>query len=521
MRGLSIFFIKNDKQNTKSVFGECRDLDVLCVKQVKLKTTVMKKILLLLSVLLVLVSTTQAQLWQTQIVPMNLPPVGYEMSLKGYDLRETSDGNYVYAGRFKRGISPNFEYAPTLVKLEASTGQVLWRKDYDVFAYGNMMQEVSVVEKANGNLLLAGLINGGIFLIETDQQGDTVSTHRLASTCELINAPINCIINRIRLRATMDGNYVIGIGAVPSFIGFNHPINELIKINPANQELWRKTYAGHYFQDMQPTSDGGYVMIGFDNSYAGLVFKTDMNGDSLWQQSYIGGTMEHLNSIKETTTGDFVFIFNQSGIAGYTPMLAKINSTGTMLWQQPIGGYIGRVEHLIIDGNGNYTTTGYRSAMVGGVMDDVAFVAKLDPNGMLLQDQTFDVTAGNSGKIVRYTSDGNFVMGGNYDGSMPQQDFGYVVKTGYTLSSTKLQKDQQELTIFPNPFQSITRIQLNQVYDELCLHIYDALGRLVKTVLTEQQEQIVLERDHLNAGVYYLEILSEDGLIGTGKVVVE
>lgn len=481
----------------------------------------MKKISLLLSLLALCLSTLQAQLWQTQIVPMNLPPVGYEMSLKGYDLRETSDGNYVYAGRFQRGFSPSFEYAPTLVKLDASTGQVLWRKDYDVFAYGNMTQEVSLVEKANGNLLLAGLINGGIFLIETDQQGDTVSTHRLASTCELINAPINCIINSIRLRATSDGNYVIGIGAVPSLIGFNHPINELIKINPANQELWRKTYTGNYFQDMQPTSDGGYVMVGFDNNYAGLVFKTDMNGDSLWQTTYSGGTMEHLNSIKETATGDFVFTFNMSGIAGYTPVLAKINSIGTMVWQQPIGGYIGRVEHVIIDGNGNFVTTGYRMASVSGVMEEVAFVAKLDANGNLLQDQTFDLTTGNSGKVIRYTSDGNFVMAGNYGGSLSQQDFGYVVKTGYTLSASKIKHTQPSWTIFPNPFQQQTTIQLDKVYPQVCVRVYDNLGRLVKTLFAEQQQQIVLDRENLETGMYHLEILGEKGVIGTGQVIVE
>lgn len=467
-----------------------------------------------------------AQIWRQEIDPiLNLPPNFYAMT-KGYDIQETADGNYVFAGRLESGISVNFISESVLAKLDAATGNILWTKRYPYFPNGTI-QEVSLIEKPNGNLLLAGLENNGIFLIETDADGDTVSTKRIISTCETANG-IDCGLATIRLRATLDGNYIIGIGASSQIVGFGipYPINQLIKIAPDNTIIWNKIYGDRFFLDFQPTSDGGYVMSGSNISYDPIIFKVDMNGDSIWQQTYAGQLMYDLNSIKETPNNSgYVVTYNMSGFAGFSPMLMKVDSSGAnILWQVPAVGTLGFAQDVQIDMNGNCVVTGSNTVPYGGplaVMVDAAFVSKIDPNGVALQTQIFDNLFHNSGTVVRQTSDGNFIMAGSRATTLGTQDKGYVVKTGYLLSVPKIEKNHASLVFFPNPLETTAVLKLDAVYQELNVLIFDALGRQVAVVQEQNVSQITIAKNGLETGIYFFRVLDGESVIGSGKFVVK
>ena len=151
-----------------------------------------------------------------------------------------------------------------------------------------------------------------------------------------------------------------------------------------------------------------------------------------------------------------------------------------------------------------------------------AFVSKVSPSGTLLQDQIFDDLIDNSSRVVRYTSDGNFVLAGSHGDGMGDQNRGYVVKTGYTLSTVELEKDMEVVNIFPNPFQTETVISLNEgKYNELQLEVYDALGRSLKVAYSEDTKRVVLSRGNLEAGVYLFRLIGDGQLVGTGKLVVQ
>lgn len=484
----------------------------------------MKKTLIILNLFLTIFGAN-AQIWRQEIDPiLNLPPNFYAMT-KGYDIQETADGNYVFAGRLESGISVNFISESVLAKLDAATGNILWTKRYPYFPNGTI-QEVSLIEKPNGNLLLAGLENNGIFLIETDANGDTVSTKRIISTCETANG-IDCGLATIRLRATLDGNYIIGIGASSQIVGFGipYPINQLIKIAPDNTIIWNKIYGNRFFLDFQPTSDGGYVMSGSDLSLEAIIFKVDMNGDSIWQQSYAGQLMYDLNSIKETSDKGYVVTYNMSGFAGFSPMLMKVDSTGAnLLWQVPAIGALGFAQDVQIDMNGNCIVTGSNTVPYGGplsIMVDAAFVSKIDPNGVALQTQVFDNLFHNSGTVVRPTSDGNFIMAGSRATTLGTQDKGYVVKTGYLLSATEIEKNNASLELFPNPLETSAVLKLNAEYQELNLFVFDALGRQVAMVQEQNASQIILHKNALETGIYFFRVLDGKRVIGSGKFVVK
>lgn len=480
---------------------------------------------------ILVVGSVKAQLWQTQIVPsfVPLPPPGYQSELKGYDVQETSDGNYVFAGSYRYGLSPNYTYTPVLTKVDGSTGNILWTKEY--LGFSSDLQEVSLLVKPNGNLLLAGLNNKRIFLIETDFYGNLNSSQQYISTCESVNN-VNCNLQHIRLRATNDGNYIIGVGAIGGLIGIPNPISQLMKIAPNHSVIWNKDFYKKNLVDFQPTSDGGYVMAGSELG-AGIVYKLDMNGDSLWQKvhynlqwplSNIGGYP--FNSIKETADKGFVVASSINGVSGVMPLVFKLDSTGTnALWQMVLGNNIGKAEDVIIDPNGNYVVTGTKEVPHGGVLNimiDAAYITKLGQNGAVLQDQVFDNMVRNNGRAVRHTSDGNFIVAGSRKGSLGNFDKGYLVKTGYTLNSIVLEEENAVVNVFPNPFQEQTMLEVEgENYTNLKVELFDVLGRQVDVIASNSNSQVIIKRNGLNSGVYYFKLIGDRKLIVSGKLIAE
>jgi len=468
------------------------------------------------------VAGLKAQLWQSELSTGILGPPGYQEQIKGYDIQETNDGNYVFAANNESGVGSNLTYTPMLIKLDATTGNVLWQRGYSTFNDG-AMQEVSLVEKPNGNLLMAGLSHNEIFLIETDAVGDTIKTSTYISTC-VMPAVNPCNLHTVRLRSTNDGNYIIGVGSTGGFVGIPTPRNDLFKINPNHTVLWQKTYDKRFLLDFQPTSDGGYILSGSTTVSQAILFKVDENGDSLWQQPYTSVPVYDLHSVKETPDHGFVVAGYLSGFAGTNPYLFKLDSTGTTeVWSLILGPEEGNARDVIVYPNGNYVVTGTKQVTHGGmlgVMLPAAFVSKVSPSGVLLQDQIFDDLINNSSRAIRYTSDGNFVIAGSHGSGMGNEDRGYVVKTGYTLNTLEVAEKIETINVFPNPFQAETVISVEGDYNQLQLEVYDALGRSIPVTYTQDTKRVVLSRKNLEVGIYGFRLIGEDKVIGTGKLVV-
>lgn len=469
------------------------------------------------------VLTSYGQLWETDIVPNPgvLPPPNYESTLKGYDIRETNDGNYVFVGNHEYGTSTNATYTPTLAKLNATTGAIMWIKQYPSFNGGHM-QELSLIEKPNGNLLVAGLNYDRIFLIETDPTGDTISTHQIISFCETLGGA-GCMLRSVRLRATLDGNYIIGIGASGGLIGLPTPINQLIKISPTNTILWNKAFHHRFLLDFQPTLDGGYIMSGSTSTSQALLYKVDMNGDSLWEQTYNTIPVFDLHSVKETADSGFVVACFAHGFAGNNPFLFKTTGLGTPIWQIPLGGMIGEARHVVVTPDGDYVVTGTQKLpqSISTTLRDAIFVKKVSANGSVFQSQAFDELIDNSARAVRYTSDGNFIVVGSHGSVAGKQDRGYVVKTGYWLNVVEQVQENVSIEVFPNPLKEEATLEVKgETYEELTLQVVDALGRQVYQVTTNEM-QIKLSKEQLKTGLYFFTLNSRQHKIGAGKIVVE
>lgn len=133
-----------------------------------------------------------------------------------------------------------------------------------------------------------------------------------------------------------DSSYVI-TGSSSSF-GYGSTDAFLLKIDSSGNYLWSKNYGGTESDQgrrvMYNPGDGFYV-AGTTNSYGNgaydfYLFKTDLNGDLLWERSYGGSGWEKLNDAVLTSDNHILFIGETSSnsISDRNSVLYKVNLNG-------------------------------------------------------------------------------------------------------------------------------------------------------------------------------------------------
>lgn len=180
---------------------------------------------------------------------------------------------------------------------------------------------------------------------------------------------------------------------------------------------------------MVHTTDGGYVMAGFTNSfgagnYDAYIVKLDSDGDILWTRT-VGGTAEDdATCIIQTTDGGFIFCGNTSsyGIANSDVYIVKLDANGIIQWTKTIGGSSADIAYSITQtSDGGYAVAGWTYSFGSGNAD--IYVVKLNPTGIIewtrtiggtLTDVSFSIIQAHNGDLVVAGYTDSFGAG-NYD----------------------------------------------------------------------------------------------------------
>ncbi len=194
----------------------------------------------------------------------------------GRAVQQTSDNGYIIAGytsSFGAGLTDVY-----LIKTNES-GDTLWTKTYGGTDndWGFSVQQTS----DNGYIIVGKTSSFGagswdVYLIKTNENGDTLWTKTYGSTDNDYGYSV---------QQTTDNGYIIA-GNTYSF-GTGTGDVYLIKTNEEGDTLWTKTYGGtdnDGGNSVQQTSDGGYIIVGSTgNIFAGsadvYLIKTDVNGN--------------------------------------------------------------------------------------------------------------------------------------------------------------------------------------------------------------------------------------------------
>jgi predicted secreted protein len=218
---------------------------------------------------------------------------------------------------------------------------------------------------------------------------------------------------------TSDGGYIIG-GRTKSYGAGNYDF-WLIKTDNDGNALWDKTFggsAGDANQAYKQTLDGGFICSGWTTSYGNgyqfYVVKTDSEGNADWANPYGGSGNEVGFYIQPTSDGGYLIIgmTESFGAGGQDLWLLKIDENGDEVWDRTHGGVsddVGLYVHITSDDG--LVILGYTESYGAGGRD-VWFI-RTDENGDELWSKTFGGSGNDEGSSVMGTSDGGFLITGH------------------------------------------------------------------------------------------------------------
>ena len=79
---------------------------------------------------------------------------------------------------------------------------------------------------------------------------------------------------------------------------------------------------------------------------------------------------------------------------------------------------------------------------------------------------------------------------------------------------------QEKITISPNPFSSQTILQSNKVLKDVTLTIYNSHTQIVKQIKNISGQTIILDRDNLTSGLYFLRLTEKDKIYLSEKILI-
>jgi len=243
---------------------------------------------------------------------------------EGNYVQQTTDGGYVIAGR-TRSYSEGYGNV-WLIKTDRD-GFEQWDHTYG----GNQTDCGNCVEQtADGGYIITGYTDSfgagqlDVWLVKTDSSGNE-------DWNRTFGGPNNDSGNAVR--QTADGGYIIAGNANITYTGSDA---WLIKTDSTGNVAWDRIFSrccDDYASDVRLTNDGGYILAGAsapDSLYYDdlWLIKCDNDGDSLWSRSYGGVSAEWANCVQQTSDGGYVTVgYTQSYGAGEGDIwLVRVNS---------------------------------------------------------------------------------------------------------------------------------------------------------------------------------------------------
>jgi uncharacterized delta-60 repeat protein len=194
------------------------------------------------------------------------------------------------------------------------------------------------------------------------------------------------------------------------------------KYNSSGTLLWDKTLGGSgsdYGYGIGIDSADNIIITGLCNSDGAggsdsLIAKYNSSGTLLWDKTLGGSVLDYSNGVGIDSADNIIIagISASDGVGGNDILIAKYNSSGTLQWGKTLGGTMND------QGNGVGIDSADNIIIAGATSGDAAggwgvLVAKYNSSGTLLWDKTLGSTTNEFGWGVAVDSANNIIVTGN------------------------------------------------------------------------------------------------------------
>ncbi|MEL7021368.1 MAG: hypothetical protein AAGK47_07170, partial [Bacteroidota bacterium] len=219
----------------------------------------------------------------------------------------------------------------------------------------------------------------------------------------------------------------------------------VVKIDQIGNIQWDRTFGGadrDQLLSIKPTFDNEFILGGWSQSdisgvkttptYGGndfWVVKMTENGDMVWDVTYGGDNEDVLQDIEPTSDGSFVLGgFSRSSISGNKISaslgeqdfyIIKINRNGNRIWERSLGGAKNDLAYEVRETRlGNYAIAGQTFSGINATKTENEenrvdyWLVTLDPNGTSVWSEVYGGSSNDALAELDIASDGGFVMAG-------------------------------------------------------------------------------------------------------------
>jgi predicted secreted protein len=170
--------------------------------------------------------------------------------------------------------------------------------------------------------------------------------------------------------------------------------------------------------DVQPTSDGGYIVAGWTVSVFGFVdawvVKLDSGGNVQFEKAYGSSSGDDvLRSVNQTSDGGYIVAgyTTSFGAGGRDVWVMKLDSAGSVQFQKAFGGTADdEADSVVQTSDGGFVVGGYAQSFGPG--DNQAWVLKLDASLNVLSQKNYSGTGAGEVFSISETTDGGILAAG-------------------------------------------------------------------------------------------------------------
>ncbi|MFC1481275.1 hypothetical protein ACFL6E_03405 [Candidatus Neomarinimicrobiota bacterium] len=328
----------------------------------------------------------------------------------GMDVEQTADGGFLVVGETKsRGAGGSDAW---LIKTD-NLGNLEWSATYggtdDDWAYDlDLLPDGGAI--IVGTTMSSGAGETDVWLFRVDDDGTLLWEQTFGGIS---------YDHGFHVEQDYDGGFILSAETYSFGAGEND--GWLIKTDQLGTVIWEKTYGTGGRERaywVAALRDSNYIVAGYTDTLSAsepasdlLIFKVDQAGTVLWEKPYIVGNSAVGRSVVETTDGGYVVAGFFQSYYGDDIWFLKTDTDGQLLWDQVFtGGADDRAAAVALTDDGGYIIVGASQSYGHGLND--CFLIKTDDQGEIEWNHFYGGASYDIGRAVQQTREGNYIVAG-------------------------------------------------------------------------------------------------------------